>query len=74
MMRMELEEHERTCKYRSSTCTHCEKEMQFLQMNDHDAECPMVDVEECPNECGASMKREKMNHHVENDFKEAIVQ
>jgi len=60
--RSELDVHQRDCEFRPVPCEHCERDVAQRRGPMHAKTCDRCFVE-CPNECGAVVRRGEMKHH-----------
>lgn len=70
--RMSLDAHEVSCPFRPLECTHCKKDIQFCNMEDHLKLCPMVPIE-C-TACNVELRRGELDAHLRDSCPEAEVE
>eukprot|EP01087_Luapelamoeba_hula_P021686 TRINITY_DN7628_c0_g1_i1.p1 TRINITY_DN7628_c0_g1~~TRINITY_DN7628_c0_g1_i1.p1 ORF type:complete len:423 (-),score=59.84 TRINITY_DN7628_c0_g1_i1:54-1322(-) len=70
--RMGQEMHEASCMFRPLECTHCKKDIQFHQMEEHLKKCPMFPIQ-CLS-CGVQTKQGELEAHLKDECPEQEVQ
>ena len=75
LLRSKIEEHEnRECLKRPYKCGHCDFESTYGEVTiSHWSECRLFPTP-CPNKCGQTIQRHKLDNHMTADCPEAIVE
>ena len=61
-LRENLENHIKDCQYRSISCNKCGMKIKYSEKDKHDDLCSKKEIK-CPQNCGASFERCKLNEH-----------